>query len=86
MKSLTAAGILGMFVATVAATGCGDSGVHTLYRNSVVDPTMRIHVASFDTSDGEKYNAENCDLAATLFSKQPEVKVRFWCEPGTFKK
>lgn len=60
--------------------------IFTLYRNSVLDPTMRIHIATFDTSEGERYNAENCNIAADLFSSQQGVTVRYWCEPGRFQK
>ena len=69
-------------------TGCStDSGTFTLYRNSVIDRSMRIHVGTFNAADGgEKYNSENCDLAATLFASQAGVKVRFWCEKGIYKK
>jgi hypothetical protein len=63
-----------------------DSDRYTLYRNSVMDAQARYHVASFDTSDGGKYNNENCNLAAELFLKQPGVTTRFWCEQGPFKK
>lgn len=45
----------------------------------------RLHVATFDTSEGKSYNSENCEVAATLFSKQPGVKTIFWCEPGKYK-
>ena len=68
--------------------GCSaKSDVFTLYRNSVIDRSMRIHVATFDAADGgEKYNSENCDLAATLFASQAGVKTRFWCEKGIYRK
>jgi hypothetical protein len=67
--------------------GCTTSSESfTLYRNSADDRAMRIHVATFDSTDGEKYNAENCDLAASLFGGQAGIKVRFWCERGAFKK
>jgi hypothetical protein len=51
-----------------------------------MDENMRIHVASFNAVDGEAYNRENCELAQQLFQTQPEVKTKFWCEKGTFKK
>lgn len=47
---------------------------------------MRVHVGSFDAADGDKYNSENCNLAAELFQKQEGIKTRFWCEKGAFKK
>ncbi|TBA61132.1 hypothetical protein ELH52_18480 [Rhizobium ruizarguesonis] len=63
-----------------------DSSEYTLYRNSVLDENMRLHVASFDSSDGEAYNSENCQIAAGLFAAQPGVKVRYWCEKGRFRR
>lgn len=62
-----------------------EDATYTLYRNSVLDPTMRIHVASFDTGEGEGYNAENCQVAADLFGRQPGIATRFWCEKGAFQ-
>jgi len=64
--------------------GC-DGSTYTLYRNSILDPKMRIHVASFDTAQSSDYNHENCQLAADLFVAQPNVKTRFWCEKGPFR-
>jgi len=63
-----------------------ESEIFTLYRNSLDYPEMRIHVASFDANEDEKYNSENCDVAQKLFQAQPLVKVRFWCEKGKFRK
>jgi hypothetical protein len=56
----------------------------TLYRSSVLLENARVHVASFDAADGEKYNNENCQQAQELYQGQPGVKVRFWCEKGRF--
>jgi len=67
-------------------TACSHSETYTLYRNSVLDETMRLHVATFDSKDGEKYNQGNCDIAKDLFQKQDGVKTKFWCEKGAFKK
>jgi hypothetical protein len=74
----------------VALVGCGagsvsDSGAFTLYRSSPLDPNMRIHVASFDASDGEAYNRENCELAERLFKSQTGVTVRYFCEKGRYR-
>ena len=57
----------------------------TLYRNSVTDSEMRIHIATFNAKHGYSYNSENCFLAAKLFKSQPRVKTRFWCEKGNFR-
>jgi len=63
-----------------------DDEVYTLYRNSVLDASMRLHVATFDSADGQEYNAENCNVAADLFQRQDGVQTRFWCEPGRYHK
>ncbi len=65
---------------------CSQNESYTLYRNSVIDKTMRLHVATFDAKDGEKYNQENCEIARELFQKQDGVITKFWCEKGKFKK
>ena len=65
---------------------CSQSESYTLYRNSVTDENMRIHVASFDASDTGNYNQENCKIAQELFQKQDGVITKFWCEKGVFKK
>jgi len=59
---------------------------YTLYRNSVTDETMRLHVATFDSSEGHEYNMGNCHTAQELFQKQDGVKTKFWCEKGSYKK
>lgn len=63
---------------------CSD-GVYTLYRNSVLDKNERLHVATFDSSDGDEYNKKNCELSSELFQKEG-VMTKFWCEKGRFKK
>lgn len=72
----------------VILSGCGpwDREVYTLYRNSVANPLLRIHVATFNANEEATYNQENCQVAAGLFQAQPSVKTRFWCEQGRFKK
>ena len=71
-------------------SGCSrearDGELFTLYRSSVTDANMRLHIATFDASDGESYNRENCELARELFQAQPSVRTKFWCEKGLYKK
>jgi hypothetical protein len=43
-------------------------------------------VATFDAKDGERYNMENCEVAAELFKSQKGVTVKYWCEKGKFNK
>lgn len=76
--------IFASLITLVSCTGGGD--VFTLYRASPLDPMMRIHVASFDSSDGTKYNSENCNVAAVLFQGQPGTTVKYWCEKGAYQK
>lgn len=75
-----------LLIATNASSAASAVETYTLYRDSVTDQSMRVHVASFDASDGQAYNSENCAQAAVLFQAQPEVKTKFWCERGRFKK
>lgn len=65
-------------------TACSNyDNIFTLYRNSPIEPNMRIHIATFDAkSEHAGYNRENCNIAQGLFSKQPGVSVRYWCERG----
>lgn len=74
------------FVASCGGSGASDGKTYALYRNSVTDENMRIHVATFDAADGETYNRGNCAQAQMLFQAQPGVKTKFWCEKGAFKK
>jgi hypothetical protein len=70
----------------VLCISCTDGDVYTLYRSSVVVDDMRVHVATFDSKDGEAYNHENCQLAQDLFQRQDGVQTKFWCEKGKFRK
>jgi len=76
-----------LFLLVVLASGCSsDNETFTLYRNSITDENMRVHVATFDAADGEIYNKGNCEQAQLLFQAQPDIKTKFWCEKGAFKK
>ena len=81
-------------VAVISMFGCSgdfprrvpDDRVYTLYRNSVIDPAARIHIATFDADEAEHYNQENCDVARGLFASQAGVTTQFHCEKGYFRK
>jgi hypothetical protein len=79
--------MLGVLCIT-ALTGCGvsDGDAYTLYRSSAIVQNARMHVASFDTTEGGKYNNENCQQAQLLFQATPGVTARFWCEKGRYRK
>ena len=63
----------------------------TLYRNSPTDSTMRIHVASFDSTEAGSseanyaYNQENCVAVSKSLGKQLDIPASYWCERGRFK-
>jgi hypothetical protein len=76
---------------TTLLTACGNDDIYTLYRTGVGFPDMRIHVATFDSSESKDaqfktYNQDNCQTAIKLFQDQPNVTVRYWCEKGRYKK
>lgn len=79
-----------LILATVAmqaawAQAAPDAAIYTLYRNSVTDAALRLHVATFDALDGAAYNRQNCAQAQQLFAAQQGVRVAFWCESGKFR-
>jgi hypothetical protein len=79
---------LSTFISIAAASDC-DNHPYTLYRSSVAISEARIHVATFDADDGiatPSYNSENCQIAAELFQGQRGVRVRYWCEPGRYRR
>jgi hypothetical protein len=74
---------------------------YTLYRTGMNIPTgkedeaARIHVATFDTKENADYNRANCETTQELFNaNQPayrntifaNIKLKYWCEKGLFKK
>ena len=84
---LCAIALLGGFVGVAVA--CEQRTAFTLYRNSLLPggggASSRIHVATFDSANGENYNRANCEIARGLFATQPGVIVQYWCEPGRFR-
>jgi hypothetical protein len=90
MSTAGATRFAGLAVACVMMACSGsdtsENQVFVLYRNSVTDENMRIHVATFDATESEAYNRGDCEQAQVLFQGQPGVKTKFWCEKGRFKK
>lgn len=88
-KTKVAASVLAILAAATALfvlDSSSDKSFYTLYRNSVLDEGMRLHVATFDSADGEPYNRENCSVVTQLMQSQEGVKTRFWCEKGRFRR
>lgn len=79
---------LAVLASLLCLTACSktDDGTYTLYRNSTLEPSMRIHFATFDAADGENYNQENCNLTKDLIDKTNNNITRFWCEKGLYRK
>ena len=72
--------------AATASSRAPESDSYTLYRNSAVGETMRIHVATFDAVEGNDYLQGHCEQARVLFRQQPGVSVRYWCEKGAYRR
>lgn len=87
-------------IALLAIGGCAsedDGHPATLYRNSILDTSMRIHFASFDAPDKGTFNIDNCEMVARILNanliasaeaegKAPHSSVGFWCEIGSYRK
>jgi hypothetical protein len=92
-----------MALAVIALTliACGSDGSagaerYTLYRNSFMDRSMRVHWATFDARESDhNYNRNNCEMAARLLNanidasakaegKERDPATGFWCEPGRY--
>lgn len=61
--------------------------IYTLYRDGMLDKSIRIHWATFDNeSESEKqgFNKKNCENISDYYNNQ-NLAVRFWCEKGKFK-
>ena len=84
-----------MFVLTACSPEGGrgtTDDAYTLYRTSPVDSTLRIHVATFDSTEGYDdalYNRENCEYAREAFGKREDfrkARIEYFCEKGLYKK
>jgi len=88
VKTITLIGILSCGISCSEITA-SETEVQTLYRNSSLDPSMRIHVATFDTSEGGKsnpdYNRAACSETAKLYRDNDIAKKDWWCEKGRFR-
>ena len=83
--------IFHVILLSAALTGCSyiTSGpTYTLYREGSMDPSLRVHWATFNANQSDSYNQENCEMAAELLNRNLRelnggVQVlRFWCEEG----
>lgn len=86
LNALTLAVLVGTNVAACSRPLSSDGSVYTLYRSSVLDAGARLHVATFDSNDGEAYNRENCEAFRLLAQSQDGVTTHFWCEAGRVRR
>lgn len=95
MRTWIACGV--MLLCGCAPEGSTDKAdPYSLYRNSNIDGTIRVHWATFNAQESDpSYNANNCSMAARLLNanmaasaeaelKVPHPGVGFWCEPGAY--
>lgn len=86
--------LIGMALAGCSA-GESASDKATLYRNSILDPAMRVHFASFNAPDKAPFNIDNCEMVARIMNANVDASsakegkprnqaVGFWCERGNF--
>ncbi len=85
LKRITSMILTAIIAAAPAAAQSPDNETYALYRDSVLDASMRVHIATFDAADGADYNRENWMLARDLFLAQAGVRTNFWCEPGRYR-
>lgn len=72
--------VIGMMI-----VACSEDRVYTLYRDSDIIENARIHVATFDADEKERYNKVNCKSVCELFKSYSDI-VEYWCEKGYYKK
>jgi hypothetical protein len=61
------------------------SETYTLYRDSPVEPGLRLHVATFDANDRDDYNRDMCETVREFFTERPFMGARYWCEAGRYR-
>lgn len=93
-KSLFA--VAGLLLTTGCSEGSSSAETFTLYRNSFLDRSIRVHWGTFDANESDpSYNRNNCEMAARLLNanvgasaeqegKPPHPGVGFWCEQGSY--
>lgn len=80
--------------AGLALCGCTASpngAESTLYRNSSLNRSIRVHFATFDAGSRPEPNRQNCEMAARLLNANINrlndgrpTGIGFWCEAGLY--
>jgi hypothetical protein len=58
--------LIGVVIGWLLRSSTLDRTAYTLYRNSATGITERIHIATFNASEADSYNNENCQQAQTV--------------------
>lgn len=81
--------IMFIWVSACCKSPASATDTQTLYRNSILDPSMRIHVATFDSAEGGEfnpdYNRAACSETAKLYQENDSAQKDWWCEKGSFR-
>lgn len=82
---------------TLSSCNTHNSPTYSLYRNSPLDPMLRVNWATFNARESDpNYNFRNCQMAAQLLNANMTASARlehkdrdrslgFWCESGGYK-
>lgn len=83
--------------ALLALGGCDSKpdNSYTLYRNSPLGLSDRVHFATFNANESAEFNGGNCGMTARLLNanfvasakadgKEPMAGAGFWCEKGKY--
>ena len=88
-------GIAVLAIALTAACNSKPDTTYTLYRNSPLGRSDRVHFATFNAAESNDFNRSNCSMSARLLNanfaasakaegKDPIAGIGFWCEPGSY--
>ena len=82
--------IVGLSVLTGCVPNNLSDSSYTLYRDSPIDKTMRIHVATFDSKAGGDMNPDYsrvaCEETASMWQSNDSLRRNWWCEQGQYRK
>ena len=67
---------MGCFAFSLSGCEAERSDSFTLYRNSALDHSLRVHWASFNANDKDNYNMNNCLMAARLLNANVSASAK----------
>lgn len=62
--------------------GCSknDTVIYNLNVESKINPNLKIHIATFDSDEGENYRKASCNETAKLLQENSSGMNLFYCE------